>query len=285
MLFSYRSENKKYVKYQVPRVTLHHGVSWLEASVSDLSHGELFMISFLSRDDRSIGDQGEVDPGVGDQVGLELSQINIESSIKPERCGDGGDNLTNQTIQIGVGGSLNVQVPAADVVDGLIVHHEGAVGVLQGGVGGEDGVVRLNHRSGHLGSRVDGELQLGLLAVVHGETLHQQRSESGSSSSSEGVEDEETLETSALISQLPDPVKNQVNNLLANGVVTPGVVVGGVLLAIDQLFRMEELTIGSNSGLVNDRWFQVNEDSSWNMFPCSCLREEGGEGIVSKGFV
>ena len=91
--------------------------------------------------------------------------------------------------------------------------------------------------------------------------------------------------TSALIRKLPDPVKNQVNNLLANGVVAPGVVVGGVLLAIDQLFRMEELTISSNSGLVNDRWFQVNEDSSWNMFPCSCLREEGGEGVVSKGFI
>merc|ERR1719284_513305 len=116
------------------RITLHHLVGGLEASVGDLSNTELFMISFLSRDDRSIGDQGEVDPGVGDQVGLELSQINIESSIKPERCGDGGDDLTNQTIQIGVGGSLNVQVPAADVVDGLVVNHEGAVGVLQGGV-------------------------------------------------------------------------------------------------------------------------------------------------------
>ena len=49
------------------------------------------------------------------------------------------------------------------------------------------------------------------------------------------MEDEETLETSARFSQLPDPVKNQVNDLLANGVVTPGVVVGGVLLASDQL--------------------------------------------------
>merc|ERR1719471_1970949 len=154
------------------------------------------MESLLSRDDWSVGDQGEVDPGVGHQVGLELSQINIESSIKPERGGDGGDNLTDQTIQIGVRWALNIEVPAADVVDSLIVHHEGAVGVLQGGVGGEDGVVGLNHGGGHLGSRVDGELQLGLLAVVHGETLHQQGGESGSNSTTEGVEEKETLETS-----------------------------------------------------------------------------------------
>ena len=47
--------------------------------------------------------------------------------VIPERSGDGGDDLTNQTVQIGVSRSLNVKVPAADVVDGLVVHHEGAV--------------------------------------------------------------------------------------------------------------------------------------------------------------
>ena len=122
--------------------------------------------------------------------------------------------------------------------------------MLQGGVGVEDGVVWLHHGGGHLRSGVDGELQLGLLAVVHGETLHQQGGESGSSSTTKGVEEKESLETSALISQLPDPVKNQVNNLLANGVVTPGVVVGGVLLASDQLLGVKQLTISSSSNLV-----------------------------------
>ena len=33
-----------------------------------------------------------------------------------------------------VGRSFDVQVFPADVVDGLVVHHEGAVGVLEGGV-------------------------------------------------------------------------------------------------------------------------------------------------------
>merc|ERR1719499_504225 len=126
-------------------VTLHHLVGWLKASICHLSNCQLLMVSFLSRDDGSIGDQGEVDPGVGHQVGLELSQINIESSIKSERGSDRGHNLTNQSVEIGVGWSLNVQVAAADVIDGLIVHHKGTVRVLQGGVGGQDGVVGLNH--------------------------------------------------------------------------------------------------------------------------------------------
>ena len=99
------------------------------------------------------------------------------------------------------------------------------------------------------------------------------------------MEDEETLETSALISQLPDPVQNQVHDLLADGVVTPCVVVGGVLLAVDQLFRMVELTVSSNSGLVDDSRLQVNKDSSWNMVATSSLGEEGLERVISEGLV
>ena len=59
----------------------------------------------------------------------------------------------DQTVEVGVGGALDVQVTAADVVDGLVVDHEGAVGVLQGGVGGQDGVVGLNHSGGDLKNR------------------------------------------------------------------------------------------------------------------------------------
>ena len=41
-------------------------------------------------------------------------------------------------------------LPATDVVDGLIVDHERAVGVLQGGVGRQDGVVGLHHGRSNL---------------------------------------------------------------------------------------------------------------------------------------
>ena len=101
-------------------------------------------------DDRSIGGQREVDTGVWHQVGLELSQIHIQGTIKAQGSSDGGDNLTNQTIEVGVGGALYVQVATADVIDGLIVNHKGTVRVLQGGVGGQDGVVGLHHCCGHL---------------------------------------------------------------------------------------------------------------------------------------
>ena len=54
------------------------------------------MESLLRREYRGVGDQGEVDPWVGHQVGLELSEIHIEGPVKPQG-GDGGHNLTDQT--------------------------------------------------------------------------------------------------------------------------------------------------------------------------------------------
>ena len=74
------------------------------------------------------------------------------------------------------------------------------------------------------------------------------------------MEDEETLEPSALVSQLPDPVQDQVHDLLPDGVVTSGIVVGGVLLAGDELLGVEELPVGPSSHLVDDGWLQVDKD-------------------------
>ncbi len=45
----------------------------------------------------------------------------------------------------------------------------------------------------NLWCRVDGELQLGLLAEVDGEPLHEERGEAGAGAATEGVEDEEAL--------------------------------------------------------------------------------------------
>jgi hypothetical protein len=95
--------------------------------------------------------------------------------------------------------------------------------VLERGVSGEHRVVRLNNRVGDLGGRVDRELELGLLAVIGREALEEESSETGSSSSTERVEDEETLETRTVVGEVADTVENGVDELLSDGVVTTGV--------------------------------------------------------------
>ena len=46
--------------------------------------------------------------GVGHQVGLELRQVHVQGSVVAERGCDGGDDLSDETVQIGVGRSLHV---------------------------------------------------------------------------------------------------------------------------------------------------------------------------------
>jgi len=232
------------------------------------------VVSLLSGDDWSISNQWEVDTWVWDQVGLELSQVDVEGTIESEGGGDGGDD---QSVQVGVSWTFNVQVTSTDVVDGLIVDHEGTVGVLQGGVGGEDRVVWLDNSGGDLWGWVDGEFQLGLLAIVDRKTFHQKGSESRSGSSTERVEDKETLETSTLISQLSDSVEDKVDNFLTNGVVTTGVVIGGIFFTGDELFWVEKLSVSTSSDLIDDSWFQIDEDGTWNMLASTSLGEEGVE--------
>jgi hypothetical protein len=122
--------------------------------------------------------------------------------------------------------------------------------VLKGGVSGEDAVVWLYNSCGDLWGRVDSKLKLGLLAVVDRQTLHHQRCEARAGTTTEAVEDEETLKTGALVSQLASPVKHKINELFSDGVVTSGVVVGGILFACDELLRVEELAVGSSSDLI-----------------------------------
>jgi len=137
----------------VSGVALDHLVGGLEAGVGDFGDGQLFVVSLLGRDDGRVGDQGEVNTRVGHQVGLELGQIHVEGTVETEGGGDGGHDLADQTVQVGVRGSLNVEVASADVVDGFVVNHEGTVRVFQGSVGGEDGVVGLNDGGGHLSKK------------------------------------------------------------------------------------------------------------------------------------
>ncbi len=60
-----------------------------------------------------------MDPRIGDQVRLELIEIDVEGAVESQRGRDGGDDLGDETIEIGVRGPADVQVGPADVVDSL----------------------------------------------------------------------------------------------------------------------------------------------------------------------
>lgn len=73
-------------------------------------------------------------------------------------------------------------------------------------------------------------------------------------------------------------IHHTVNHLLANGVVTTRIVVGSILLATDELLRVEELAVATGTDLVDRGRVQVDEERTWHMFAAAGLGEESLEG-------
>ena len=92
-----------------------------------------------------------MDSWVGHQVGLELSNIDVQGTVESEGGSQGGDNLSNESVQVSVGGSLNIEVSSADIVNGFVIEHDCNISVFEEGVSREHRVVWLNHSGGDLG--------------------------------------------------------------------------------------------------------------------------------------
>ena len=149
------------------------------------------------------------------------------------------ENLSNKSIQVSVSGSFDVQLSSADIVDSFVIKHDSDISVFKKGVGGKNGVVRFNNSGGDLGGRIDGESDFGFFTVVNGKSFKKKRSESRSSSSSNSVEDTESLKTGTLISKFSDSVKTEIDNFFTDGIVSSCEVIGGIFFSRDQLFWVE----------------------------------------------
>jgi len=228
-----------------------------------------------------------MDSWIWDQVSLEFSDIDVKGTIESEGGGERGDNLSDESVQVSVGWSLDIEVSSADIINGFVIDHDGDIGVLEEGVSGEDGVVWLNNGGGDLWGWIDGESELGFFTVIDGKSLEEERSETGTGSSTDGVEDEETLETCALIRELSDSIEAEIDDFLTNGVMSSGEVVGSIFFTGDELLWVEQLSVGSGSDLIDNGWFEIEEDGSWDVFTSTSLGEEGVEGIVTTtdGFI
>ena len=56
-----------------------------------------------------------MDTGVRDKVGLELRDVHVQGSIETQGRGQARDDLSDETVQVGVGGTLDVEVPACQL--------------------------------------------------------------------------------------------------------------------------------------------------------------------------
>ena len=76
-----------------------------------------------------------MDSWIWHKVSLEFGDINVKGTIESEGSGKGGDDLGNESVQVGVGWSLNVKVSSADIIDGFVIEDNSDISVLKKGMG------------------------------------------------------------------------------------------------------------------------------------------------------
>jgi hypothetical protein len=153
--------------------------------------------------------------------------------------------------------------------------------MLKKRVGRQHVVVGLHNGGRHLRGGGHSERQLGLAAIVDGQSLEKKRTKTGSGTSTSGVEDHESLKTGTVIGQLSHAVKHKVNDLLADGVVTTGVVIGSILLAGDQLLGVVQLSVGTSTDLIHHTRLKINHDGTGDVLASTSLGKEGVERVIS----
>ena len=72
-----------------------------------------------------------MDSWIWHQVSLELGDIDVKGTIESEGSGQGGDNLGNESVQVGVGWSLNIEISSADIIDGFVIKNNGNISVFK----------------------------------------------------------------------------------------------------------------------------------------------------------
>jgi hypothetical protein len=85
------------------------------------------------------------------------------------------------------------------------------------------------------------------------------------------VEKKEALETCALVSEFTDSIECEIDDFLANCVVATCVVVCCIFLACDELFWVEELAVCACSDFVDNCWFKIDENCTWDMLAGACF--------------
>jgi len=148
-------------------------------------------------------------------------------------------------------------------------------------MGGENRVVGFNDGCGNLGGWVHSETEFRFFTVVYGKSFKKEGAQTGSGTTTDGMEHQKSLETRAVIGQFSDSVQTEVDDFFTDCVMSTGEIVSGVFLSGNQLFWMEKLSVGSGSYFIDNCRLQIQEYGSGNVFTSSRLGEESIEGIIT----
>jgi hypothetical protein len=257
----------------VAEVRSSHHVLGVEHLLGELGNGDGAEGVGATAGQRSETDHEEVETGEGNHVDGQLPQVRVQLTGETQAGGDTRHDGGDEVVQVTVGGVVELESPHADVVEGLVVDTEGLVRVLDKLVDGEGGVVGLDNGVGDLGGGHNGEGGHHAVGELLADLGDQERTHTGTGTTTEGVGDLETLEAVAALGLTADDVEDLVDELGTLSVVTLRPVVTSTRLAEDEVIGTEELAEGTGADSVHCTGLQVDEDGTGNELVARGLRE------------
>merc|ERR1712010_442939 len=270
-----------------------HHVLGVEHLLGELWDGEGTVLLGSTGGEWGEANHEEVKTWEGHEVDSELSQVRVELTWESEAAGDTREGGGHEMVKISVGWGGELKGSEADVIKSLVIDAHDIIGVLDELMDGKGGVVWLDDSIRHLGGwhdRVGNHLSVWVLFSDLGD---EEGSHTGSSATTEGVGDLESLKAVATFSFLSDDIEDGVNELGTFGVVTLGPVVTGTSLSEDEVVWSEELSEWSSSDGVHGSWLKIHEDGSWDVTASSgfvvvnvdSLKLKVGVSVVGTGWI
>ncbi len=215
----------------------------------------------------------EMKTGERNHVHRHLAQIAIQLTGETKTASRSGDRSRHQMVQITVGGGGQLQRAEADVVQRLVVKSERLIGVLDQLMDRQDAIVRLDDGVADLGGGNDGVRGHDTVGVFLTDLGDQQRTQTGSSATTQTVGNLKTLKAITSLGLLADNVQDGVAELGALGVVALGPVVTGTRLAENKVIGAEELTEGSGADGVHGTGLHIQEHGAGDVAAAGGLVE------------
>jgi hypothetical protein len=235
-----------------------HHVLGVKHLLSELGNSDGSVGSGSSGSQGSETDHEEVESRERNHVDTQLSEIRVELTGESKTGGDTRHDERDEVVQVTVSGGVELQGSETDIVKSLVIDTESSVRVLDKLVDGESGVVWLDDSVGdlhvsldnspigsaYLGGGDDGEGAHHPVGVLFPDLRDQERTHTGTGTTTERVGDLETLETVGSLGLSSDDIENRVHKLGTFSVMTLGPVVTSTALAEDANYQLRPPMLG-----------------------------------------
>jgi len=266
----------------VARIGSAHHVLSVEHLLGKLWDGKSTVLLGTARSQRSESSHEEVETWEWDEVDGEFSEVGVQLTRESEAASDARHSSGDEVVQVTVGWRGKLQGSEANVIQSFVINDHNFISIFDELVDGEGGVVWLDDGVGDLWRWEDREGAHHSVGVFLADFGDEKSSHSGSSSSSEGVGDLESLKAVTSFGFLADDVKDGVNQFSTFGVVAFCPVVSGSGLSEDEVVWSEKLSEWSSTDGVHGTRFKIHEDRTWDIASTSCFVEVNVDALQLK---